>query len=76
MRGIQYLLDRPLGGEITIAEQKNDVKTITPQQIVLLKEIRKETEAPYKDILYGIRKYGNDRNKIINYLREIAIVYA
>lgn len=43
---------------------------------MLLNEIRKETEAPYRNIIDGIRKYGNDRNKVINYLREIAIVYA
>ncbi len=57
-------------------EEKCNIKTLTPQQRALLNEIRKETEAPYRDIIDGIRKYGNDRNKVINYLREIAIVYA
>lgn len=57
-------------------EQAYSIKTLTPQQRALLNEIRKETEAPYKDILDGIKRYGNDRNKIINYLREIATVYA
>ena len=57
-------------------EQKYSIKTFTPQQHMLLNEIRKETEAPYRNIIDGIRKYGNDRNKVINYLREIAIVYA
>lgn len=57
-------------------EQKYNIKTFTPQQRMLLNEIRKETEAPYRNIIDGIRKYGNDRNKVINYLREIAIVYA
>ena len=59
-----------------MAERKNVTKTLTPEQIVLLKEIRKETEAPYSDILDGIKRYGNDRNKIINFLREIAVIYA
>lgn len=57
-------------------EQKYSIKTFTPQQRMLLNEIRKETEAPYRNTIDGIRKYGNDRNKVINYLREIAIVYA
>lgn len=59
-----------------MTEQKYSIKTFTPQQRMLLNEIRKETEAPYRNIIDGIRKYGNDRNKVINYLREIAIVYA
>ncbi len=57
-------------------EEKCNIKTLTSQQRALLNEIRKETKAPYRDIIDGIRKYGNDRNKVINYLREIAIVYA
>ena len=59
-----------------MTEQKYGIKTLTPQQHVLLNEIRKETEAPYRIIIDGIRRYGNDHDKVINYLREIAIVYA
>lgn len=59
-----------------MTEQKYSIKTLTPQQRALLNEIRKETEAPYRSIIDGIRKYGNDRNKVINYLRQMAIVYA
>ncbi len=59
-----------------MTEQKYSIKTLTPQQRALLSKIRKETEAPYRNIIDGIRKYGSDRDKVINYLREIAIVYA
>ena len=49
---------------------------MSPLEIELLKEIRKQTQAPYSDIAKGIRIYKLDKTAIINYLREIAIVYA
>ena len=49
---------------------------LTPQELELLKEIREQTKAPYHSIIAGIKKCGLDKEAIINYLREIAIVYA
>ena len=49
---------------------------LTPQELELLKEIRKQTEASYHSIIAGIKKCGLDKESVINYLREIAIVYA
>ena len=49
---------------------------LTPQELELLKEIRKQTKASYCSIIAGIKKYGLDKESVINYLREIAIVYA
>ena len=49
---------------------------LTPQELELLKEIRKQTKAPYCSIIAGIKKCGLDKKSVINYLREIAIVYA
>lgn len=42
----------------------------------LLKEIREQTKASYHSIITGIKKCGLDKEAVINYLREIAIVYA
>lgn len=49
---------------------------LTPQELELLKEIRKQTKASYRSIIVGIKKCGLDKESVINYLREIAIVYA
>jgi len=49
---------------------------LSPSEVELLKEIREQTQAPYRDIVEGIRIYKLDKKKIVNYLREIAIVYA
>ena len=49
---------------------------LTPQELELLKEIRKQTKASYCSIIAGIKKCGIDKEAVINYLREIAIVYA
>lgn len=58
----------------------DDKKVVTckmsPSEIELLKEIRKQTQAPYSDIAEGIRIYKLDKKEIVNYLREIAVVYA
>ena len=51
-------------------------RKLTPQEYELLKEIREQTKAPYCSIIAGIRKCGLDKESVINYLREIAIVYA
>ena len=57
---------------------KDDAMTckLTPQEYELLKEIREQTKVPYCSIIAGIRKCGLDKESVINYLREIAIVYA
>ena len=49
---------------------------LTPQELELLKEIREQTNASYRSIIAGIKKCGLDKEAVINYLREIAIVYA
>ena len=51
-------------------------KRLSEKELALLKAIRKETGAPCRDIIDGIAKYGVDHDKVVNYLREIAIVYA
>ena len=51
-------------------------RKLTPQEYELLKEIREQTKAPYCSIIAGIKKCGLDKESVINYLREIAIVYA
>lgn len=52
------------------------VRKLTPQEYELLKEIREQTKASYCSIIDGIKKCGLDKESVINYLREIAIVYA
>ena len=49
---------------------------LTPKEYELLKEIREQTKASYRSIITGIKKCGLDKEAVINYLREIAIVYA
>ena len=49
---------------------------MTNQEIILLKEVRKETEASYSSIVEAIKQCGLDKEAVIDYLREIAIVYA
>lgn len=49
---------------------------LTPQEYELLKEIREQTKASYCSIIDGIKKCGLDKESVIDYLREIAIVYA
>jgi len=51
-------------------------RKLTPQEYELLKEIREQTKASYCSIIAGIKKCGLDKESVINYLREIAIVYA
>lgn len=64
----------------TLIDYDDDKKVAThkmsPSEIELLKEIRKQTQAPYSDIAEGIRIYKLDKKKVLNYLREIAVVYA
>ena len=57
-------------------DKKDATHKMSPSEIELLKEIRKQTQAPYSDIAEGIRIYKLDKNEIVNYLREIAVVYA
>ena len=54
----------------------NIMYKLTPQELELVKEIREQTKASYRSIIDGIKKYGLDKESVINYLREIAIVYA
>ena len=49
---------------------------MTYQELALIKEIRKETEAPYGMILNAIKVHGLDHDAIINRIREHSIVYA
>ena len=54
----------------------NIMYKLTPQELELVKEIREQPKASYCSIIDGIKKYGLDKESVINYLREIAIVYA
>ena len=49
---------------------------MTYQELALIKEIREETEAPYRMILNAIKVHGLDHDAIIDYIREHSIVYA
>lgn len=68
-------MEKPFYEENNHDDKKVVTHKITPSEIELLKEIRKQTQAPYSDIVEGIRIYKLDKKKIVNYLREIAIVY-
>ena len=61
---------------IDYSDDEVAIYKMSPLEIELLKEIRKQTQAPYSDIAKGIKIYKLDKTAIINYLREIAIVYA
>ena len=50
--------------------------TMTYQELALIKEIREETEAPYRMILNAIKAQGLDHDAIIDHIREHSIVYA
>jgi translation elongation factor EF-Ts len=49
---------------------------MTKEELGFLKALREKTEAPYKDIIEGMKQRGLDEQAVIDYLREIAIVYA
>lgn len=57
-------------------DKKVATRKMSQSEVELLKEIRKQTQAPYSDIVEGIRIYKLDKKEIVNYLREIAVVYA
>lgn len=64
-------MEKPIYDNKKVATYK-----MSPSEVELLKEIRKQTQAPYRDIVEGIRIYKLDKKEIVNYLREIAVVYA
>jgi len=64
-------MENPIYDDKKVATHK-----MSPSEVELLKEIRKQTQAPYSDIAEGIRIYKLDKKEIINYLREMAVVYA
>lgn len=49
---------------------------MTNQEIILLKEVRKETEASYSSIVKAIKQCGLDKEAVIDYLGENGIAYA
>lgn len=51
-------------------------RKLTPDEFNLMKEIRKQTEASYRDIIAGIKIHGLDKEAVIDYLREICVVSA
>lgn len=47
-----------------------------PEEITFVKEIRDQTDCPYHIIIEAMRECGLDKVKVIDYIREHAIVLA
>lgn len=61
---------------VTNTKRPETNRKLTADEFNLMKEIRKQTKASYRDIIAGIKINGLDKEAVLDYLREICVAYA
>lgn len=56
--------------------KRSEVWNMKPEEIVFMKSIKDQTDCPYSIIIEAMEKCGLDKTKVIDYIREHAIVLA